>query len=70
MKKRVDVRGGNRAYYDAGSDHVRIPVRGAFPNAESFMERWPMRSVIGQAIRRGSTANSGGSVMKLMREKN
>jgi antirestriction protein ArdC len=28
--------GGNRAYYDAGSDHVRIPVRGAFPNAESF----------------------------------
>lgn len=28
--------GGNRAYYNATTDHVRMPVRGAFPNAEAF----------------------------------
>ena len=28
--------GGNRAYYNPSSDHIRIPVRGAFPNAEAF----------------------------------
>lgn len=33
----VDVQyGGNRAYYNPSSDHVRMPVRGAFPNAEVF----------------------------------
>jgi antirestriction protein ArdC len=33
----VDVQyGGNRAYYNPSSDHVRMPVRGAFPNADAF----------------------------------
>lgn len=33
----IDVQyGGNRAYYNASTDHIRMPVRGAFPSADTF----------------------------------
>ena len=28
--------GGNKAFYDTTNDYVRLPVRGAYPNAEAF----------------------------------
>ena len=28
--------GGNKAFYDPTNDYVRLPVRGAYPNAEAF----------------------------------